>query len=694
VPGIPSPTRPGKAIVHPDVPEPTGARRPGSRAEVSRTPEAGYAPRGLASALPQTFGPYVLLKSLGQGAMGDVCLARPSSARRGIPSPVVVKRLHAELATNPDFVKRFQHEAEIAVSVDSPSVAKVYDVGKVGETLYLTMEFLSGWPASRFMEAIINSGRHASIASVIDLVEGGLRGLGALHSARHVKTGQPLGIVHRDVSPKNLMIGEDGEMRVIDLGLGKSTVQDWKTRTGLVMGSIGYMAPEQVVAEPLDRRTDLYAMGVVLYELLTLRYFIARAPIPTMLRASLNPTFIAPSTKRPDVPAGLDEVVARALAPKIADRFDTAEDFLAALRRVVPARSERAVMPLIHDLFGASLTERKAEIDGLLAAPLPDDLEPEQDRTVVFVERPGVRPLSEEDLSPTKVATRVLSNRDAGAQRAVAERTAVVGRRAAWVEPIVERGPARGVVDPLERSADLRAFDARPVDLRVAAGAEPRPFTEPGVYAPVSTSLIGSGRGGVPLGVTITLVAIAAILAATGTWLFARAPSDVVEVTPSDVTTLAPEDTALGAIAGPVEATPPQPTTSTATQVAHGGAPPPTSAAPVPTHAPVPRVERPVPERVAPERAAAPERTAAPAPERQAPPSSAESLEVSRGAIDALSGEIDVLADRALARHPDRDGEISRLQRAAVLAAKKSDLGAAVLELREIKAQLAGIAGG
>jgi hypothetical protein len=358
-------------------------------------------------------------------------------------------------------------------------------------------------------------------------------------------------------------------------------------------------------------------------------------------------------------------------------------------------------MPLIHDLFGASLTERKAEIDGLLAAPLPDDLEPEQERTVVFVERPGVRPLSEEDLSPTKVATRVRGDRDLGTPRPVVERNPIVERNAVRVEPVVERGPTRGIVDPLERVTDPRTFDARPVDLRTAAAAEPRPLTEPGMYAPVSTSLIGSSRGGVPLGLTIALVAFAAVLAAVGTWLFVRGPTDVVEVTPSDGTTLVPEDTTLGAVAGPVEATP-TPATSTVSR-GEGLAPeaptttptPASGAAPAPTPgaAAEPRAERParapaVERPNTPERTAAPERPAAPAP------SSAESLEVSRGAIDALGGEIDALADRALARHPDRDAEISRLQRAAVLAAKKSDLGAAVRELREIKAQLAGIASG
>lgn len=360
----------------------------------------------MASKLPQAFGSYVLLKSLGQGAMGDVHLAKPYNPRRGIPTPIVIKRLHGELASNEDFVRRFKHEAEIAVSVDSKSVAKVYDVGQVGETLYIAMEFVPGWPTSRFIEAVVQSGRHASISAIVDLLAGGLLGLEALHTARDVRTGKPLGIVHRDISPKNLMTGEDGLMRLIDLGLGKSNVQDWKTRTGVVMGSVGYMPPEQVTAERVDHRADLYAMGAVLFELLALRHYIPRAPIPVMLRNSVAPSFEPPSKFRPDVPAALDAVVKKSLSLEPADRYQSAREFLDAVRAVVPERRSAGGMSvLINELFGSQLPERRAEQAQLLALPLPEpeDEGPEPERTIVFVQASGVAPLTEGDMPRTRV---------------------------------------------------------------------------------------------------------------------------------------------------------------------------------------------------------------------------------------------------------------------------------------------------
>jgi serine/threonine-protein kinase len=346
---------------------------------------------------PRIFGAYLLLKALGRGAMGDVWLARPLNPDRGIPAPVVVKRLHGELATRKGFVSRFQHEASVAVNVESVHVAKVYDVGSVAETLYITMEYVPGWPLSKVLDAILKSGRHASIASVIDLIAGGLEGLEKLHGAKDQK-GKPLGIVHRDISPKNLMVGEDGVMRLIDLGLGKSNAQDWKTRTGVVMGSVGYMPPEQARGERVDARADLYSIGVVCYEMLALRNYVKRGTLTAMMEASANPTFMKPSEFRPDVPAGLDSVLQRALAPAKEQRYQTAHQFLTALRQVIPpVQTDGGMVALLGELFGSTKREREQEIEELLALPVPDPTDAEP--TKVFVMRAGVLP---PDQQPTK----------------------------------------------------------------------------------------------------------------------------------------------------------------------------------------------------------------------------------------------------------------------------------------------------
>ncbi len=390
---------------------------------------------------PKLFGGYVLLKALGRGAMGDVHFARPIHPDRNIPTPVVVKRLHGELAERKGFVARFRHEAAVAVSVRSKHIAKVFDVGAVGGTLYIAMEYVDGWPLSKVLDAVLKSGRHASIASVIDLIAGGLAGLETLHKSVNPTTKEPLGIVHRDISPKNLMVGEDGVMRLIDLGLGKSNQQDWRTRTGVVMGSVGYMPPEQARGERVDHRADVYAMGVVAFEMLALRNYIKRGTLSAMMEGSANPKFMKPSEFRPDVPKGLDDVLAKALSLDRETRFQSATDFREALRDVVPkSHSDGGMSALLEELFGERRDERRVEQQRLIAQPLPEEPE-EMEPTEVFVVAEGVLPI---DSRPTKyvpkLGVQVVPVEGDPTEPAQTAATQLAGRvgRAIPQEPVVE----------------------------------------------------------------------------------------------------------------------------------------------------------------------------------------------------------------------------------------------------------------
>jgi serine/threonine-protein kinase len=318
--------------------------------------------------LPRPFGSYVLLKALGTGGTGDVFLARPQDQSRNVPSPVVIKRLHGQLAEQDDFVKRFQHEAKIAVAISSPHIARVFDVGRVDDTFYIAMEYVAGWTIARIIQDLKDAGGQATLSSVVDVIRGALLGLSALHTAKDPETGQALGTIHRDIAPKNLMLGEDGVTRLIDLGLGKSSIQDWRTSTGVVMGSPGYMAPEQVVAEGVDQRCDLYSVGIVLWEFLTLKRYIKRGPVPIMLRAQVSPTFRPPSESRPDVPRALDEICRKALEIDPGRRFQTAAELIAALDATIEPREEEAPLAtIVGDMLWGELGQSKTEVTKLLS---------------------------------------------------------------------------------------------------------------------------------------------------------------------------------------------------------------------------------------------------------------------------------------------------------------------------------------
>jgi serine/threonine-protein kinase len=296
--------------------------------------------------------------------MGDVHLAR--SLDPGVPSPVVVKRLHGELVSEPNIVRRFRHEAELAARIDSPYVAKVFDAGSVGDALYIAMEHIAGWPLTRVIAELAAHGGPPHVHAAARMMEGAIAGLAALHGSVDPATGAPLEIIHRDIAPKNIMIDEEGRSRLIDLGIGRSTARDWKTRTGVTVGTPGYMPPEQIFGDGIDHRADIYAAGVVLFELLTLTAYIERGPVGQMLQASRVVRPRAPSSVRGDVPRALDAVVMKAVALDPDDRFSSAAELFAALREAVPLREGPSSKVLVADLLWRELALKQTEVSALL----------------------------------------------------------------------------------------------------------------------------------------------------------------------------------------------------------------------------------------------------------------------------------------------------------------------------------------
>lgn len=321
--------------------------------------------------LPQRFGSYMLLKRLGAGGGGDVHLAKSLDRQTG-PSTVVVKRLHENLVERSEFVSRFRHEAELAAAIDDPHVAKVYDAGELDGVLYIVMEYIPGWPLSRVLRDLSQAQTLPPLSAALALGESALLGLGALHDAK--KDGQKLGIIHRDIAPKNIMLRADGEACLIDLGIGKSRLQDWKTRTGFVMGSPGYMAPEHATAKAIDHRADLYAMAIVIWELLTLSTFVPGTTAAAKMMAVARGNYVAPSTVRADISPALDAVFAKALAREPEARFASAAELIAALRAALPDRKISAEW-FAEKMPGEELEREETEVRALVTAdvtlPLP-----------------------------------------------------------------------------------------------------------------------------------------------------------------------------------------------------------------------------------------------------------------------------------------------------------------------------------
>lgn len=350
----------------------------------------------------ERFGEYVLLKRLGQGAGGTVDLARRLDDAFGEGKLLVVKRLHPALTENKNFLLRFRHEALVAISVQSTNVASIYDVGAVGDTPYIAMEYVEGERLIDVMRGMALRDELAPLRIVTGIVAGGLRGLSAVHEAVHPKTGEPLGAVHRDVSPNNMMLSYRGRLMLIDLGLGSSNVQDWQTRTGAVLGSPGYIAPEQVVGERVDHRADLFSLGVIFYELLALEPYVKRGDRQVMLRRMENARKVKPSEWRADIPPEIDRLIADTLAQKADDRPSSATEILDRLVEVVGAATDDEISEFLTRLVGPDRIEEMSRVRALLDMPMDlGDSEQPPELTTVYARRASeLDTLGESDTRP------------------------------------------------------------------------------------------------------------------------------------------------------------------------------------------------------------------------------------------------------------------------------------------------------
>jgi serine/threonine-protein kinase len=279
-------------------------------------------------------GRYAIYDELARGGMATVHLGRLRGAA-GFSRIVALKRLHAQFATDPTFVSMFTDEARLCARIRHPNVVPILDVVASDDELFMVMEFVHGETLSRLIVQSRQSGAGISAPMSVAILSGVLHGLHAAHEAMNEK-GQPLDIVHRDVSPQNVIVGVDGVARVLDFGVAKAIGRQATTEVGFVKGKYGYMSPEQLYGEPVDRRTDVYAAGVVLWEMLVgERLFAGVRDEPAPLR-SLAAKVDPPSARVPGIPPRIDDVVARALSHDPAQRFPTALAMAHALEACTP----------------------------------------------------------------------------------------------------------------------------------------------------------------------------------------------------------------------------------------------------------------------------------------------------------------------------------------------------------------------
>jgi hypothetical protein len=272
----------------------------------------------------------------------------------GFSRSVAVKQLHPQFARSPEFVAQFLDEAQLTARIRHPNVVSVLDVVAREGELFVIMEFVEGEPLSRLVR-FAKEPIPLPIASAI-LVQV-LLGLHAAHEAT-TENGEPLEIVHRDVSPQNMLVGTDGTSHILDFGVAKAASRVHTTENGQIKGKLSYMAPEQLRGAELDRRVDIFAAGIVLWELITGHRLFARGDPGATVTAVLTGDVKAPSQFRPEASDALDALVLKALAPNVEDRFATAREMAIALESCVAPASSLKVGAWVESVAGDSLKQR------------------------------------------------------------------------------------------------------------------------------------------------------------------------------------------------------------------------------------------------------------------------------------------------------------------------------------------------
>ncbi len=344
-------------------------------------------------------GSYEIVRKLAKGGMAELFLAR-SVGPEGFEKLVVLKKILPRYSENPRFVQLFLDEAKLAASFDHPHIVHVYDMGRVDGHYFFTMEYVHGQDARTILKYGSRTRHDLPIPVSVQIARNVASALHHAHERRH-PDGTLRNIVHRDVSPSNILVSYDGAIKLADFGVAKASTSSVRTRTGALKGKVGYMSPEQARGASIDRRSDIFSLGVVLWEMVTMRRLFKSENDLATIQAIINTTPPSLLDHRPDCPPELDRIVHRALEKSPDDRYQTAQELQHDLDELV--REERleqssiVVGNFMQTLFAHELEAlRAAERTGVTAneylASHSQDLSSPISESELSLEDPGDEP--------------------------------------------------------------------------------------------------------------------------------------------------------------------------------------------------------------------------------------------------------------------------------------------------------------
>lgn len=280
----------------------------------------------------EQFGKYILLEKLAAGGMAEVYFAKSTGAV-GVSKFIAIKRILPQFSENPEFVEMFKEEAKLAVNLNHSNVVSIFDFGVERGQFYIVMDYVEGKNLRQFNNELKKQNKALSIEDVVFIIKEAAAGLDHAHRCVDAQTGKPLNIIHRDISPQNIMVSYEGEIKLIDFGIAKAETQMEATKAGTLKGKFGYMSPEQVEGQAIDSRTDVFSLGIVLWEMLANERLFAASNEAAILN-KIRSCQIPPIRKLcPNVPPELEKIVNKALAKDKGLRYESAAAFHRDLNR-------------------------------------------------------------------------------------------------------------------------------------------------------------------------------------------------------------------------------------------------------------------------------------------------------------------------------------------------------------------------
>ncbi|HZA13124.1 MAG TPA: serine/threonine-protein kinase, partial [Myxococcaceae bacterium] len=327
-------------------------------------------------------GPYYPVQKLAQGGMAEIWLAKHIGPQ-GFERDVVVKRMLKHFSHSPEFEEMFLAEARLAAKLFHPNLVQITELGLAEESYFICMEYLPGEDLQRIIDRSRQRGAPIPVAIAAKIILAACEGLEFAHT--YQVGGQPANLVHRDVSPSNIIVTYQGQVKVVDFGIAKAASKEAHTQPGTVKGKLGYMSPEQARGEHLDARSDVFSLGVTFHELLTGRRMFEKDSEVSVLMALLSQPIPLPSTVRPDISPELEAIVMRAVEKDRAKRYPSAAALRDDLGRYltgsisIPGMSQ--VAAFMYELFGPEQVARRTQIPTLSELAEKGYVLPTEDRS-------------------------------------------------------------------------------------------------------------------------------------------------------------------------------------------------------------------------------------------------------------------------------------------------------------------------